>query len=760
MTATPHTANEVRLPMAQSIRTRILGMACMVAASLYSLSVHANNLQSVKVSQGPENSQIVKITTSEALAAMPIHFTTANPHRLVLDFTGVQNPLGRLSETVNAGAVRAYNVAQAGDRTRVVVDLSGPTTYDLRKDKNVLLVALRGSATAPGAAAPTHFESVSAGAAISVRDVGFRRGKNGEGRVEVSLSDPGVGIDIKQKGQTIQVDFLNTSLPQSLQRRLDVSEFATPAQTVETFAQGKVTRMVVTPKGKWDFFAYQTGKNFILEVTSLETAGDVPEKKRYDGEKLSLDFQNVEVRAVLKVIADFTGVNIVTADSVSGNVTIRLKDVPWDQALDIILRAKGLDKRVNGNVIWVEQADALVKKEADEKRSKRSNEELEELITRNYRLNYIRADEAMTILSGSSRGTGTLGETATCSPSATGIATETSAAGAATNASSRQSSAQGPEGGTNYNTTWATNRVLSPRGAASYDLTTNTLIITDIADRHSKVEEVLKGIDLPSKQVMIEARVVVADDSFGRHLGARLGFQTMGEFNGTNVGVAPGGLVKPNWSDVDMPNSTATAAAGVHLGNSYNIDLPTSQFGVTAPSLGFTLINAASETLLNLELQALEADSRGKIISNPKVITTNLRPAVILQGEQIPVVTPGTANSPATTTFKDALLCLLVAPQVLNNDDIIMNVEVTKDARGDTFGDNVAVNVKRVKTQVRVKNGETAVLGGVFEEDQRNQTNKVPVLGDVPVLGVFFRNNAKTDVKREMLIFLTPRILQ
>jgi len=745
--------------MAKSIRTRIVGTACAVVVSLSTFSALANSLQSVKVSQGPENSQVVRIATSEALAAMPIHFTTSNPHRIVLDFTGVQNPLGRLSETINAGVVRAYNVAQAGDRTRIVVDLTEPATYDLRKDKNVLLIALRGSQASPGAAAPAHFQSASANAAYSIRDVGFRRGKNGEGRIEVSLSDPGVGIDIKQKGQTIQVEFLNTTLPPSLQRRLDVSEFATPAQTVETFSQGKATRMVVTPKGKWDFFAYQTGKNFILEVTSLEAGGQEPARKRYDGEKLSLDFQNVEVRAVLKVIADFTGLNIVTADSVSGSVTIRLKDVPWDQALDIILRAKGLDKRVNGNVIWVEQSDTLVKKEEEEKRSKRSSEELEELITRNYRLNYIRADEAMTILSGSSRSTGALDETATCSPSATGIKTEASAAGAASNASSGQSSARGPSGNSsNYASSWATNRVLSPRGAASFDLTTNTLIITDIPDRHAKVEEVLKGIDLPSKQVMIEARVVLADDSFGRHIGARLGLQTRGEFNGNVSALAPGGPIDVNWADVPITHSLATAYQGLHLGDTYNIDLPTTMFGVAAPSLGYTLISAASDTILNLELQALEADNRGKILSNPRVITTNLRPAVILQGTQIPYQT--VSDQGTQTSFKDALLCLLVAPQVLNNDDIIMNVEVTKDAVGASTDAGPAINVKRVKTQVRVKNGETAVLGGIFEQAQRNDTNKVPVLGDIPVVGVFFRNNAKTDEKSEMLIFLTPRILQ
>lgn len=732
----------------QAMRNKIIGAVAAVGLLFSSLPSWANSLQSIKVSQGPENSHVVKIALTEPITALPLHFTTANPHRIVLDFQGVQNPIGRITESVESGIVRSYNVVQAADRTRVVIELSGPATYDLRKDKNILLVALRGSQTAPGAAEPAHFASAKAGV-FSISNVAFRRGQNGEGRIEVALSDPGVGIDIKQKGQTIQVDFLNTTLPEALQRRLDVSEFATPAQTVETFEQGKSTRMVVKPKGKWDFFAYQTGKNFILEVTSLEgVTAKLPERAKYSGEKLSLDFQNVEVRSVLKVIADFTGLNIVAADSVSGSITIRLKDVPWDHALDIILRAKGLDKRVHGNVIWIEQSDALVKKEEEEKRSKRSSEELEELITRNYRLNYIRADEAMTILSGNSRSTGALDETATCSPSATGIKTEVSTAGAATNASSRQSSSQGPGGGASSSTNWATNRVLSPRGAASYDLTTNTLIITDIADRHAKVEEVLKGIDLPSRQVMIEARLVLADDSFGRHLGTRLGIQTRGEFGGTAAGVSSTGT-----------SSNTVANTGFNpAGTGYNVDLPTSMFGVAAPTLGFTLLNAAAETLISLELQALEADNRGKIVSNPKVITTNLRPAVILQGEQIPYQTISEGGT--QTSFKDALLCLLVAPQVLNNDDIILNVEVTKDARGRETDAGPAINVKRVKTQVRVKNGETAVLGGIFEQSQRNDSNKVPLLGDLPLLGALFRNNSKTDNKSEMLIFLTPRILQ
>lgn len=726
----------------QTMRNTLLGAVTAIALLLSPLAVQANSLKSVKVSQGPENSQIVKIALSEPITAMPLHFTTANPHRIVLDFQGVKNPLGRIAESVQSGIVRAYNIVQAADRTRVVIELTSPATYDLRHDKNILLIALHGSAAAPGAAAPTHFASAAAGA-FSVNNVAFRRGQNGEGRIEVALSDPGIGIDIKQKGQSIQVDFLNASLSEGLQRRLDVSEFATPAQTVETFAQGKDTRMMVKPKGKWDFFAYQTGKSFILEVSSLEgPAARLPERAKYSGEKLSLDFQNVEVRSVLKVIADFTGLNIVAADSVGGNITIRLKDVPWDQALDIILRAKGLDKRVNGNVIWVEQSDALVKKEDEEKRSKRSIEEVEELITRNYKLNYIRADDAMTILSGGSRSANNVDTAPTCSPSSEGLKLQNAAAGANTSGGSTISNQRGSL------ETKANNRVLSLRGAASYDLTSNTLIITDIADRHAKVEEVLKGIDQPSRQVMIEARIVLADDSFGRHIGARLGLQTRGEFNGTAAALAS-----------TAASSSAAANRGfIPTDTGYNVDLPTTLFGISSPSVGFTLLNAASESLINLELQALEADNRGKIVSNPKVITTNLKPAVILQGKQIPYQT--VSQSGTQTTFKDALLCLLVAPQVLNNEDIIMDVEVQKDAEGAATDAGPAINVKRVLTQVRVKNGETAVLGGIFEQTQRNDTSKVPLLGDLPLLGALFRNNSKSDSKTEMLIFLTPRILQ
>jgi type IV pilus assembly protein PilQ len=475
-----------------------------------------------------------------------------------------------------------------------------------------------------------------------------------------------------------------------------------------------------------------------MEVRSLDDPNLAKnEKPQYSGEKLTLNFQNVEVRSVLQVIADFTGLNIIASDTVTGNVTLRLKDVPWDQALDIILRAKGLDKRASGSVIWVAPRDELAAKEKQELEARKSISDLEPLTTRSYRLNYLRADEAMAVISGDSRSINANQEAATCSPSSTGIKADVAAGGSGS--ANTTTTASGTTTKTNVN------RVMSERGGASTDLTTNTMVVTDTLDRHTAIEEVLKSVDLPSKQVMIEARIVLADDTFSRDIGAKLGIRSYGAWNGARNAL----------SATATDSRSLVTSSGVTTTNPLNVDL-----GVTsaiAPSIGFTILNAASNTMLSLELQALEADNRGKIVSNPRVVTTNLRPAVILQGTQIPYQTVSTTGT--QTSFKDALLCLLVSPQVLNNDSIILNVEVTKDAQGVSTSAGPAINVKRVKTQVRVNNGETAVLGGIFEQTLRNDTNKVPFLGDLPVLGNLFKNTSKRDDKSEMLIFLTPRVL-
>lgn len=732
-------SNQSNMPVWVSLAA---GLALLAAWPGYA----ANELNRVSVAEGPNQSQVIKIIMKEPIETMPVSFTTSNPHRLVVDFADTTNSIGRVVESLNSATIKNYQVVQAGDRTRIVFNLNVPASHELRKDRNMILVVLQGATQKADASmpvsAPAKFAAASSQREYGIRDVDFRRGKNNEGRITISLSDPGVGIDIQQKGRAIQVDFLNTSLPAALQRRLDVADFATPAQLIETFEQGKNVRMLVTPKGKWDYSAHQTGNQFVMDLRSLDDPSLAKsDKPIYSGEKLTLNFQNVEVRSVLQVIADFTGLNIIASDTVTGNVTLRLKDVPWDQALDIIMRAKGLDKRASGSVIWIAPRDELAAKEKQELEAKKSMAELEALTTRSYRLNYLRADEAMAVISGDSRSINSNHEAATCSPSSTGIKADVAAAG-----SSGSTSTTSQSGGGTTTSTNKVNRVLSDRGGVSHDLTTNTLVVTDTLERHAAIEEVLKGVDVPSKQVMIEARIVVADDTFSRDLGARLGFQGSGKSGDTGFGLGT------------YSNSGSAAIGGITgITGSPTENVNLSVAG--APSLGFTIFNASTAAILSLELQALEVDNRGKIVSNPRVVTTNLRPAVILQGEQIPVVTPGSANAPATTTFKDALLCLLVNPQVLNNDSIILNVEVTKDARGAQVGDNVAINAKRIKTQVRVNNGETAVLGGIFEQTLRNDTDKVPFLGDLPILGHLFKSNSKSDVKSEMLIFLTPRIL-
>jgi len=707
--------------------------------------IAANLLKTVSVAEGPDASQIIKILLQDSLDAMPVSFTTSNPHRLVVDFANTSHSGGRALEALNNGAIKNYQIVQAGERTRVIFNLNVPASHELRKEGNQVLVVLHGAiqhdAATASASTPARFAPTSPQREYGIRDVDFRRGKNGESRITIGLSDPGVGIDIQQKGRAIQIDFLNTSLPPALQRRLDVADFATPAQLIETFEQGKNTRMLITPKGKWDYSAHQAGNQFILDIRSLDDPNLAKaDKPQFSGEKLTLNFQNVEVRSVLQVIADFTGLNIIASDTVTGNVTLRLKDVPWDQAMEIIMRAKGLDQRKSGSVIWVAPRDELAAKEKQELEAKRSMAELEALTTRSYRLNYLRADEAMAVVSGDSRLLAGNQEAATCSPSSTGIKADVATGGA-------QGSSTTTSNSGNSTTTNNVNRVLSERGGASHDLTTNTLVVTDTLERHAAIEEVLKGVDVPSKQVMIEARIVIADDTFSRDLGVKLGFQGSGKSGNTGFGLGT----------YDTSGTAATTGmTGISASPTANVNL-----GATAaPSLGFTIFNSSTAAILSLELQALEADNRGKIVSNPRVVTTNLRPAVILQVKQIPYLSSSGTDGP-TTSFRDALLCLLVSPQVLNNDSIILNVEVTKDAEGTNYvGVGPAINVKRVKTQIRVNNGETAVLGGIFEQTLRNDTSKVPFLGDLPYLGNLFKTNSKQDAKTEMLIFLTPRILQ
>jgi type IV pilus assembly protein PilQ len=713
--------------IAQKMSRHLCGIVLFTGLVL-PLAVHAadapasNAVQSVEATTLPGGKVVVRVNLLNALTDTPAGFTVGNPPRIALDLPNTRNAMGRNTVEANLGPLVNLNVVQAGARTRLVLNLNQSVGYEARVDGKSLLISLgeTGAGPAPVNVSPRFAEAKPGAARHSIRDVDFRRGSAGEARVVTTLSDAQAGINIRQQSNGVVVDFVGTDVPQALQRRLDVTDFGTPVQTIETYPVGDNTRMVIQPKGGWEYSAYQTDNSFIVEVKPA-TEGQkktADGKVKYVGEKLSLNFQNVEVRSVLQVIADFTGLNIVASDTVGGNLTLRLKDVPWDQALDLIMQAKGLDKRRNGNVIWVAPKDELMAKEKLEFEAKSAVADLEPLSTEYIQLNYMRADEAQTMLYGFASGAflNSAGNNAVnCSAQAQGLG----------GAAAAQASQQG-EGKNDQ-------KVLTKRGRATYELKTNTLIITDTPSKIQEIRELLTRLDVPARQVMIEARVVVATDGWSRDLGARLGFRQ------SNTGEL---FTDPYRADATGLGQALPQVSG-------------------AADLVLSLLNLENGNLLSLELRALEAENKGKVISNPRVMTSNQKPAVILNGTQIPYITPGTANNPATVTFKDAFLCLLVDPQILNNDAIILTVEVQKDAVRDiaNIGDNPAIDTKRIKTQVRVNNGETLVLGGIFDGSENSTVSKVPLLGDVPVLGNLFKTTGKERSKTELIIFITPRII-
>lgn len=725
-----------------------------------------------------ENGKVVlKIGMKHPMKAVPAGFTLNNPPRIALDFPDTANTLGKGSIDVSEGALRNLNIVQAGTRTRVVINLSKPASYETRLEGKTLLVTVQGgSATGTVANVTQRFAETRADAPQqhNLKAIDFRRGNNGEGRIVVDLSDTNAEIDIRTQGKNLVVDFLNTNVPRALERRLDVVDFATPVQTVETLTQGNNTRMTIEPKGLWEYSAYQADRQFIIDVKSVaEDPNKLVQsgKPGYAGEKLSLNFQNVEVRAVLQIIMDFTGLNIVTSDSVTGNLTLRLKDVPWDQALDIILNARGLDKRKNGNVIWVAPRDELALKEKLELEARNQIADLEPLQTEYYQLNYLRADHVKNILTGVVGTAADKEEKIKCQArfdEGQGMSTAPSAA------------AQGGAGGA------STPQILSKRGSATYELKKNVLIVNDVPSKHEEIRKVLTVIDVPAKQVVIESRIVLVDDRFSRQLGVRLGVQSYARAGGTAIGVsqnvvnsqalaiardpfrpsAVGGGVNINTSggttEITTNSSMAVGTGSAKNPNigGVNVNLPIAN---AAGALGMTLMNIGSGNLVNLELSAMESDNRGKVVANPRVMTSNQRPAFIVQAVEIPTITPSTGTSLASFSYRQVGICLLVNPQILNNDTIVLDVEVNKDTLGEKLSfsgwENYLVDARKIKTQVLLNNGETAVLGGIFEQETRNDVEKVPLLGDIPILGNLFKTTSKREDKKELLIFITPKIL-
>jgi type IV pilus assembly protein PilQ len=577
-----------------------------------------------------------------------------------------------------------------------------------------------------------------------LRDVDFRRGRNGEGRLVVDLSDSSTGIDIRQQGRTLVVDFLKTSLPRNLERRIDVADFGTPVLTVDTFPQGANARMIIEPKGLWEHSAYQTDNRFILEIKPIqEDPNKLIQGSRggYKGEKLSLNFQNVEVRAVLQVIADFTGLNIITSDTVQGSLTLRLKDIPWDQALDIILQTKGLDMRKNGNVVLIAPREELALKEKQQLENAIQIGELEPLVSESFQLNYIKASDLQALIS-----------------------------------TNRQQ--QFGAGAGQTPTTGGQGSILSRRGVAIVDPRSNILFVQDTASRLEEVRRIIRQIDTPIRQVLIEARIVIASDRFSQQLGVRFGQQTGFTFmNGKYAAGSSGaldtvpvvhlpctaaGCTRDTRTQTPFELASGIASAGYSDSPQLNVNLPITN---AAGQLALTLINLGSGNLINLELSALEADARGKVVSSPRVVTGDNQKASIEQGTEIPYTVQGSANSPATTTFKKAVLRLEVTPQITPDGRIIMGVEVRKDTKGQDVpqaggGTVPSIDTRSVTTQISVNNGDTAVIGGIYEETINNNVTQVPWLGNIPLLGYLFKQTGSSTEKLELLIFLTPRIVK
>ena len=724
-----------------SIAAALVGFGTVAASPAWAIS---NSIESIIGSQQGEATQ-VRIRMGMPLTEVPPSFSLANPHRLALDFKDTDHRIGRSLVEIAGGDVKSVNVVQSGERSRVVLNMSRPMRFQTEIDGNDLILSLNRQDTvvgAPGKSGPLPMVAQNArGSVHALKDIDFRRGKDGEGRVVIDLSDDGAGVDVRQQGKNLIVEFQGTSLPANLRRQLDVADFGTPIKTVRTQYQGGNTRLIIEPQGLWEHSAYQSDSQFVVEVKPVKedpnrlTQGSRP---GYRGERLSLNFQNVDVRALLQVIADFTNLNIVTSDTVQGKLTLRLKDVPWDQALDIIMQSRGLDMRKNGNVVMIAPREELATKEKLTLESKQQIAEIEPLRTETFTLNYQTAEKIRDMLT-----------------------------------DEKQS-------------------VLSKRGSALADIRSNKLFVMDTPSRLDEVRQMIAQIDIPVRQVLIEARIVEADDRFSRNLGTKLGYydrrSTMyrtvsrpnpvtGEAEAYNVPVyGPGsklgrvgyGTISGNLSgSADLSAQLGGEESGAAVGLGKATDLANTNFfsfpagginGTNPASLAISLFGSSLSRFINLELSALEADQRGKVVSSPRVLTSSQRPAVIEQGTELPYQS-ATSSGATSVSFRKANLRLEVTPQITPEGNVILDVDVSRDAVGQLTNAGYAIDTRHVKTQVLVEDGGTVVIGGIYEQYERNRTDKVPLLGDIPILGYLFRSTSRSNDRTELLVFLTPRIV-
>lgn len=660
---------------------------------------NSNRIRSIDISNIQNGEVVAKLTLDHPLPTLPMGVSLSNPFRIYFDFYQVANGMGKNIQEAAEGDLRSINIVQVGDRTRVVLNLSKLMRHDIRAIDNTLFIRLVAVAENQIVNAAVRFAEGTPNKQMnSLRDIDFRRGTNGEGRIVVDMTKANAGVDVQQQGDEIFVEFVDTSLPSSLRRRLDVVDFATPVSTIETAKKGDNVRMIVRSSGRWEHSARQSGSQFVLEVRALTDSEEELEKRKringgYTGERLSLNFQDVEVRAILQVIADFTNLNIIASDSVSGNLTLRLKDVPWDQALDIVLQVHGLDKRKTGNVVFVAPRKEMADRELLDLEAQLQVTEMEPLRTEIFHLNHRRVNSI---------------------------------------------SFEG---------------MLSKRGTVNLDEISNTVTVTDIPTRLNEVRKRIQRLDVFERQVMIEARIVEATETFSRNLGARFGIQNSTNLGGSGLGVSG------NLTD----SSALAGGAPVGGGNNLNVNLPAAAgvglLGGPA-ALGLSLLKFNNNRLINLELSALETDQKGRIIASPRVVTAHGIEAIIEQGDRVPYQ-QATSSGATSIRFMDATLRLKVKPLITYNGQIDMELNVNQDKIGTAINQFLPppINTKQVTTKVLVENGGTVVIGGIFDRTENHVVNKVPLLGDIPVLGNIFRNTTRVDNKRELLIFVTPRIL-
>ncbi len=676
-------------------------------------------LENIKSTTLPGNRVQITLSASGPLM-QPTSFTTDHPARIALDFTGMKSGLKNKTLPISVGMARSITAIEAGSRTRIVINLVASVPYDINLDGNQAVITIEGGNTVadqpPASQAERSQEATasyarSTSGAQAIENIDFRRGSAGEGRIMITLSDPGTLVDLREEGGHIVVDFLDTTLPRQLTRKYDVTDFATPVQTVEASPSGSNAKIEIFPIGSYEHLAYQTDRLYTVEVRPLTKAQKAKierDKAIFTGDRLSLNFQDIEVRSVLQLLADFTGLNMVTSDTVKGRITLRLKNVPWDQALDIILKTKGLSMRRTDKVILVAPTEEIAAREKLVLESERQIEELAPLRAEFIQVNYAKAADLATLLKSEE------------------------------------------------------NRLLSERGNVTVDERTNTLLVQDTTSKLEEVRSLVELLDIPIRQVLIESRVVIANDDFAKDIGVKLGggYTADKAFPNSNTqALVTGGLPGDvTWNPAFGPTYIENPAG---TGNdSLMVNLPQTLSAARGGAINLVLARVASH-LLRLELSAMQQEGRGELISSPRVITSDQNKAIIRQGLEIPYEVRSSSGA-TTIAFKEALLKLEVTPHITPDDRIIMDLIINKDNPDYT---NALLGIppidrRSVETTVLVENGETIVLGGVFERDKTENIERVPFFGDLPYVGFMFKQRIERDENQELLIFVTPKILK